>query len=123
MSQADAKSFVDRMGADEALRRDLIGELEGGSEISSQRLAALGARHGLTFTVAELDGALAEWRKTNQAELSESALQAVSGGMGVFDVLQATQMESQMESRRVQTISNILKAKHDVPFNTIDNFK
>ena len=125
MSQTDARSFVERIAEDEALRRDVIGALNGNAEKAAQEMIELGSRQGLSFTTAEIGEAVAEWQRNHPAELSESALEAVSGGI---DALSQTadfrlQYPMQQENRIFTAVSNILKTKNDTTKNSITNIK
>ena len=81
MSQADAKSFLERAATSETFHRDLLSELQAGTDDRSpERLIQLGARCGLSFTESELAAALADSQKTSRDELSDAELETVSGG-------------------------------------------
>jgi predicted ribosomally synthesized peptide with nif11-like leader len=81
MSQADAKSFVERALEDDNLRRQVMDELRHLAEGTPRRLIELGASHGLSFTDAELTEAMAAASQGSAVgELSDSDLDAVAGG-------------------------------------------
>jgi predicted ribosomally synthesized peptide with nif11-like leader len=80
MSQADAKSFVERAANDDELRRDVMGELSHLAESTPKRLVKLGASNGLSFTETELAEALSAPRGGAVEELSDTDLAAVTGG-------------------------------------------
>jgi hypothetical protein len=65
MSQTDAKSFLERVAADEEFRRNLINEL-GSADASPQKLVGVGSRSGLAFTEGELAEALAARQKSRE---------------------------------------------------------
>ena len=91
MSQADAKSFVERALNDDNLRRDVMDELRHLAEGTPKRLVELGASRGLIFTDTELTEAMAAAPQSGSAELGDSELDAVAGGSVVQAVTQAYQ--------------------------------
>ena len=125
MSQPDARSFVERIAEDEALRRELTGALNGNAEKAAEEIVALGNLRGLSFTAAEIGEAVAEWQKNLPRELSDSALEAVSGGTDVlFRMADFTvQYATQMETRKYSSISNAAKMRSEITNNSIDNIK
>jgi hypothetical protein len=102
MSQADASSFVERAAKDVAFGREVSRELQQGAVTSLQRLVELGVRHGMSFTEAELTGALTGWRKANQEELSDTELDAVAGGWWMS--LGAIVQNSQKKTREIEKL-------------------
>ena len=122
MSQADARSFVERVATSEAFRRDLMSELQGGAETSPQQLIEVGGRHGLTFTANELADVLSAL-KPGHDHLSETELEAISGGAGDALFSYSIQMAMQRENTVFTTISNVLKTRADMTYNNITNFK
>ena len=85
MSQADAKSFLERVTKNEAVRRDVMSKLQESAESTPQQLIQLGAQHGLTFTETELADAWKESQSTDQRALSDSELDGVTGGTSELD--------------------------------------
>ena len=128
MSQADARSFVERVATSEAFRRDLMIELQGGAETSPQQLIELGGRHGLTFTASELADVLTGLKPGHEL-LSDTELEAVSGGAGEALSSMSSmstlslQMAMQRENIVFTSISNVLKTRHDTTKNSIRNVR
>ena len=89
MSQADAKSFLERVVRDPALRQAAMTELGGKTAPTSRRVIELGGRHGLIFNEAELRTAWEEQQRSmggsevSGAELDDAELDSVSGGVGI----------------------------------------
>ena len=128
MSQADARSFVERVATSEAFRRDLMIELQAGAETSPQQLIELGGRQGLTFTASELADVLSDLKPGHEL-LGDAELQAVSGGAGEALSSMSSmsslslQMAMQRENVVFTSISNVLKTRHDTTKNSIPNFR
>ena len=80
MSQEDARSFLERLEGDAALRQAVANAIE---SHDAERLVAVSAQHGLSFTPSELEGAWKEReRSAGKGELSKAELERVAGGLG-----------------------------------------
>ena len=123
MSQADARSFVDRIPANQQLGQELS-ELSERADVSPDQLVELGARQGLTFTATELAEVVSERRKAGQ-ELGDAELDAVSGGAG--ETMQEFALKLQMildsQSKADSSASNLLKKFSETSGAIISNLK
>ena len=123
MSQADARSFVDRIPANQQLGQELS-ELSERADVSPDQLVELGTRQGLTFTANELAEAVSERRKVGQ-ELGDAELDAVAGGAG--ETMQEFALKLQMifdrQSKADSSASNLLKKFSETSGAIISNLK
>jgi predicted ribosomally synthesized peptide with nif11-like leader len=90
MSRQDAQSFLERLQHDAALRQAATKAIEARD---TERLIAVGAEQGLSFTVIELARAWSEMQHpSGGGELTEKELESVAGGskrVQLFDMLRA----------------------------------
>jgi predicted ribosomally synthesized peptide with nif11-like leader len=110
MSLNDARSFLERVAKDEEFRRNLIDEL-GSADASPQKVVEVGSQSGVTFSEAELAEALATRQATSPKELSDSELEAVSGGTDAASIQMAMSKLSAMMSMLSSTLKNQMDVK------------
>jgi hypothetical protein len=128
--------LLERMRSDAALAAELARLPPDGGAQALVQLLRVAAAAGLPFTETELESLLRGLPQRGSGELSDLALDQVSGGASADSAttLQQTQLsfnaqylhlESAMqhENRSYAAISNIMKTKHDTVKNSISNVR
>ncbi len=77
MSREHARSFLEQLEKDQVLRQAAA---ETGADHFAERLTALGAERGLSFSESELLAACDEGSATKSGELDDTDLEHVAGG-------------------------------------------
>jgi hypothetical protein len=120
MSQADARTFLERFAASDSLRRDVLKTLEGDAKAPFSGLVQLGAKQGLTFTVEEFAEAWPAWQGSGGAELSDRDLDGVAGGAMDLGILQ---LAVQKVNEMYQLLSNVQKQMSEQSSAIVKNIR
>ena len=126
------------MNEDPAIREEIAQFPEGDEQATLRRFIDLAGRNGFAFTDTEIDGvflalAVEEAREAGQ-ELSVEELEMVAGGAtGSYfqcfprsvatDLSVKIEASKAMESRSFQTLSTVMRTKHDTAKSAINNVR
>jgi predicted ribosomally synthesized peptide with nif11-like leader len=119
MAKPEVLAFVQRVVADEELRKRVEAISSEGNPRALADMARIAAETGYAFSVAELEVSLKE---LGAGELGDAALDGVSGGTGNLTEL-AIQMKMQNISQIAQMMSNIARTDSDAKLNAIRNVR